>query len=66
MQLPALSKGKILDAIIRKVKHHSDKYNEDAEIYYVDLLIATNRKHTDLIQRIESGELKHLSMGTIA
>jgi hypothetical protein len=66
MQIPSLSKGKILDAIIRPVKHHSDKYNEDADIYYVDILIATNRKHTNLISRIESGELSTLSMGTLA
>lgn len=66
LQIPSLSKGKILDAIIRSVKHHSDKYDQDADIYYVDILIATNRKHTNLIQRIESGQLKTLSMGTLA
>lgn len=66
MQIPSLSKGKILDAIIRPVKHHSDKYNEDVDIYYVDILIATNRKHANLVSRIESGELKTLSMGTLA
>lgn len=66
IQIPSLSKGKILDAIIRPVKHHSDKYDEDADIYYVDILIATDRKHTSLINRIESGELNTLSMGTLA
>ena len=65
IQIPALSKGKILDAIARPVVHHSEKYG-DAHIYYVDLLIATSRKHTNLIERIESGKLRTLSMGCIA
>ena len=64
-QIPALSKGKILDAIARPVVHHSEKYG-DANIYYVDVLVATDRKHTSLIERIESGKLNTLSMGTLA
>ena len=64
MQIPALSKGKILDAIARPVVHHSDKYG-DANIYVVDVLVATERKHESLIERIESGKLNTLSMGTI-
>lgn len=62
-QIPALSKGKILDAIIRPVHYHSEKENADADIWYVDLLIATSRKHTSLIEKIESGKLHTLSMG---
>lgn len=61
-QIPALSKGKILDAIARPVVHHSEKYG-DANVYYVDVLVATNRKHTNLIDQIESGRLNTLSMG---
>ena len=64
MQIPALSKGKILDAIARPVVHHSDKYG-NANIYVVDVLVATDRKHESLIERIESGKLNTLSMGTI-
>ena len=64
MQIPALSKGKILDAIARPVVHHSDKYG-NANIYVVDVLVATERKHESLIERIESGKLTTLSMGTI-
>ena len=64
MQIPALSKGKILDAIARPVVHHSDKYG-NANIYVVDVLVATERKHESLIERIESGKLNTLSMGTI-
>jgi hypothetical protein len=66
IQISSLSKGKILDAIIRSVTHHSDKYNEDAEIYIVDILVATDRKHANLIERIESGKLNSLSMGCLA
>ena len=64
VQIPALSKGKILDAIARPVVHHSDKYG-NANIYVVDVLVATERKHESLIERIESGKLNTLSMGTI-
>lgn len=66
MQIESLSKGKILDAVIRPAKHHSEKYNEDADIYIVDILVATNRKHANLIDRIESGKLSTLSMGCLA
>ena len=66
VQISSLSKGKILDAIIRPVIHHSEKYNEDAEIYIVDILVATDRKHANLIERIESGKLNSLSMGCLA
>ena len=64
-QIPALSKGKILDAIIRPVHYHSEKQDADADIFYVDLLIATSRKHTSLVERIESGKLHTLSMGCV-
>lgn len=60
VQIPSMSKGKILDAIIRKVNHQGE------EIYVVDILVATNRKHADLIRRIESGELNTMSMGATA
>lgn len=64
IQIESLSKGKILDAVARPVVHHSEKYG-DANIYVVDVLVATNRKHQNLIERIESGKLTTLSMGTI-
>ena len=64
VQIPSLSKGKILDAIARPVVHHSEKYG-DANIYVIDVLVATSRKHSALIDRIESGKLTTLSMGTI-
>lgn len=64
VQIAELSKGKILDAVIRPVVH-TNRYGS-ANIYVVDILVATNRKHTALIQRIESGELSTLSMGCVA
>lgn len=57
IQVPELSKGKIIDAVARDL----------GDTVYVDILVATDRKHRDLIARIESGELNTLSMGcTIA
>lgn len=64
IQCPTLSKGKLLDAIARPVVYHSEKYG-DAHIYFIDVLVATERKHVNLIERIESGKLNTLSMGTI-
>jgi hypothetical protein len=37
-----------------------------ADVFYVDLLIATNRKHDDIVQRIINGQLTTLSMGATA
>lgn len=57
IQIPELSKGKIIDAVARDL----------GDTVYVDILVATDRKHKDLVARIESGELNTLSMGcTIA
>jgi intein/homing endonuclease len=61
VQVPELSKGKILDAVIRPVKHVTDE--GESNVYWVDILVATNRKHMDLIDRIQKGELTTLSMG---
>jgi hypothetical protein len=53
IQIPELSKGKVIDAVARDL----------GDTVYVDILVATNRKHEDLIRRIEAGELSTLSMG---
>mgnify|MGYP007061823197 CR=1 FL=1 len=60
VQVPSLSKGKILDAVIREVTHNGEK------IYVVDILVATNRIHQNLVRRIENGELNTMSMGATA
>lgn len=61
VQIPDLSKGKIIDAVIRPI-HHANKAGE-ADIWWCDILVATARKHADLVRRIASGELTTMSMG---
>ena len=53
VQVEELSKGRIVDAVCRDIGNS----------LYVDILIATDRKHSQLIQSIESGEMSTLSMG---
>lgn len=53
VQIEDLSKGRIIDAVARDV----------GDSVYVDILVANDRKHTDLIEQIESGQLSTLSMG---
>jgi len=53
IQITELSKGRIIDAVARDVGNS----------IYVDILIATDRKHTDLIRDIKSGKMGTLSMG---
>ncbi len=53
IQIPELSKGKIIDAAARNI----------GDSIYVDILIATNRKHGPLIEAITSGKIGTLSMG---
>lgn len=53
IQVEDLSKGRVIDAAIRDI----------GKSLYVDILVATNRKHAELIQAIESGKLGTLSMG---
>jgi len=56
-----LSKGKVLDAVLRSVKN-----NGGEKVWYCDILVATNRKHRDLVARIAKKELNTLSMGCLA
>lgn len=53
LQIPALSKGKIIDAAARDI----------GQSVYVDILVATERKHSTLIAAITEGQLQTLSMG---
>lgn len=64
VQIPALSKGKIIDAVARPVCH-KNKLGE-ANVLWIDILVATERKHEDLIKKITSGELSTMSMGCLA
>lgn len=53
LQLESESKGRIIDAVARDI----------GPSVYVDILIATNRKHRDLVAAIDSGRMNTLSMG---
>lgn len=57
VQDPSLSKGKILDAVARQV--------DDNNSIFIDILVATNKKHKDLVNKIKTGDLKTLSMGAV-
>lgn len=65
VQVPELSKGKLLDAVLRPVKF-KDKKGREADIFYCDILVATAKKHSDLVKKIASGELSTMSMGCLA
>lgn len=56
VQLPELSKGFIVDAVARDL----------GSTCYIDILVATDRQHTKLINDILSGDLYGLSMGCIS
>lgn len=53
VQVESQSKGRIIDAVARDI----------GPSVYVDILVATNRKHAALIRDIEENHLKTLSMG---
>lgn len=53
IQVEELSKGKIIDAVLRDI----------GESLYVDILVATNKKHTELVEQILSGQMNAMSMG---
>jgi len=63
VQIPELSKGKVVDAVLRDVPIGKDKNGKEITTYYVDLLVATDRKHQDLVRKIEAGIMNSLSMG---
>lgn len=56
IQLPALSKGFIVDAIARDLGHTC----------YIDILVATDRKHGQLVADILGGKIEAMSMGCIS
>lgn len=53
LQIEAQSKGRILDAVARDI----------GPSVYVDILVATNRKHAQLVKDIEDKVMTTLSMG---
>ena len=56
IQLPELSKGFIVDAIARDL----------GKTCYIDILVATDRKHKMLVQDILAGNINAMSMGCIS
>ena len=53
VQIEEQSKGRIIDAVARDI----------GPSVYIDILTATDRKHSSLIQDIEAGRMSTLSMG---
>jgi len=53
VQIEEQSKGRIIDAVARDI----------GDSLYVDILVATSRKHAALVQDIQSGKMATLSMG---
>lgn len=53
VQIPEKSKGRILDAVSRDI----------GDSLYIDILVATDRKHTQLVKDILTQDMKTLSMG---
>lgn len=53
VQVEDLSKGRIIDAVARDI----------GDSIYIDILVATDRRHRELVADIESGKLTTLSMG---
>jgi len=60
VQLPEMRKGDVVDAAVREVDDGPER------VFYVDILVATDRRHADLVEDVEQGRLNSLSMGTIA
>jgi hypothetical protein len=56
IQLPELSKGFIVDAVARDL----------GKTCYIDILVATDRKHQKLVQDILAGSISAMSMGCIS
>lgn len=59
VQVPSLAKGKVIGAALREVPLDNTK----DPVYFVDILVATDKKHSGLISKISSGQLNTLSMG---
>lgn len=53
VQIPSLSKGKILDAVARVME----------DTVYIDILVATDRAHSELVNDILSKVITSMSMG---
>ena len=53
VQIEDQSKGRIIDAVARDI----------GDSVYIDILVATDRKHTELVKSIQNGKVASMSMG---
>jgi intein/homing endonuclease len=65
VQIPELSKGKVIDVALREVPIGKDVNGKDINTLYVDILIATNKDHVDLVEKIKDGSYNSVSMGCL-
>jgi hypothetical protein len=65
VQIPELSKGKIIDAVLREIPIGKDKDGKELTTLYCDILVATDKKHEDLVRKIQTGEMAQMSMGCL-
>lgn len=66
IQVPELSKGKILDAVAWVVEKQFNGYKEPIPTVFIDCLVATDKKkHPKLVNSITSGALNTTSMGCL-
>jgi hypothetical protein len=56
------AKGHIIDSVLRKIHLTQDPQDD---IYFVDILVATDLKHEKLANDIRSERVKYLSMGCV-
>ena len=54
------AKGHIIDSVLRKIQ-----LTPEAFVYFVDLLVATDLAHEDLVSKIRNEKLRYLSMGCV-
>lgn len=68
VQIPELSKGKVVDAALRVVDLAPSTKADGTQLtaQYVDLLVATSWENDDLCRKILSGEFNAMSMGCFA
>lgn len=54
------AKGHILDSVLRKIQ-----ITPEVWVYFVDLLVATDLAHEDLVSKIRNEKVRYLSMGCV-
>lgn len=54
------AKGHILDSVLRKIQ-----ITPEVWVYFVDLLVATDLAHEDLVGKIRNEKIRYLSMGCV-